>query len=72
MRTNIQYYTHSDIIILGTLNSKFPALLHAQLILYSTGDDQGWRKIGRFTVEVCPTLLCQKIINYTGLSVLPY
>ena len=32
------YITNSEINSLGTLNSKFPDFLHAQMTLYSTGN----------------------------------
>ena len=44
VRINIQYYPHSDISSLGTLDSKFPVLSHDWLTLYNTGDKQGWRE----------------------------
>ena len=34
----------SNINGMSTLNSTFPALSHAQLTIYSTGDENGWRK----------------------------
>ena len=41
VRPNIQYYPHSEIISIGTLNATFPEFSHAQLTLYITGDNQG-------------------------------
>ena len=39
VRTNIQYNPHSDTNDLGTLHAMFPALFHARLAGYSTGDE---------------------------------
>ena len=36
---------NSYINSLGTLNATFPALLHTQMTLYSTGNNQGWWKL---------------------------
>ena len=36
--------TNSDINILNALNATLPALSHARLTVYSTGDEQGWQK----------------------------
>ena len=63
MRMNIQYYPHSDFNSLGTLNATFLALLHTQLTLYSTSDNQGCWETGRFTKAVWPPLPRQKIKN---------
>ena len=38
------YITNSEIDSLGTFNATFPALLHTQLTVYSTSDEQGWWK----------------------------
>ena len=46
--------TNSEITCLGTLNTIFLTLLHTRMTLYSTGDNQGGRKIGRFTAVVQP------------------
>ena len=60
MRTNIRYCPHSEIINLGTLNATFTALSHTQLNLYSTSENTGFWKTGRFTAAVWPTSLRQK------------
>ena len=52
MQTDI---TSSDINSLGTLKATFTALSHAQLTLYSTGDDKGYWETGQFTAVVWPT-----------------
>ena len=72
MRMNIQYYPHSDFNSLGTLNATFLALLHTQLTLYSTSDNQGCWETGRFTKAVWPPLPRQKNQEYAGLLVLPF
>ena len=45
-----------EINSLGNLNVTFPALSYARLTLYSTGDEQGDQKNGRFTATVWPPL----------------
>ena len=38
------FFVNSEINSLGILNATFTALSHAQLTIYSTGDEQGWHK----------------------------
>ena len=54
LRTKIRYYLHSDIKSLGTLNSRFPVLLHTQLTLHSTSDNQGCHKTVPFNALAWP------------------
>ena len=62
VRNDIQYYPHSDIRSLGTLNTTFLALSRACLNLYNTSDDQGSRKSSQFTAAVWPPSSRQKIV----------
>ena len=63
VRINIQYYPDIKTSSLGTLNDMSLALLHTYLNLYSTRNDQGWRKNIRFTAEVWPPSPFQKNRN---------
>ena len=69
--TNIRYYQHSDISSLGNFNAMFLSLLHAQLTLYSTSDNQGFRETSQFTVVIRSSSTHQTNRNLTVISVLP-
>ena len=64
--------TTSEINSLGTLNTTFTAFLHARLTLYSTGDNQGGQKTGRFTAAVWPPSRWEKNRQTPGLQFLPF
>ena len=67
LRTNIRYYPHSEIISLITLNAMFLSLSYARLTLYSTGDDTGCQKTGRFSAAVHPPSQWQTNQQMPGL-----
>ena len=71
MRTNIQYYPHSEINSLDTSNATLPTFCHAQLTGYSTGTNKVVIKLVDLIQLFGPPLPCQKYRNYTGLSVTP-
>ena len=60
---NICYYPHRDLSRLYTWNTTFLALMHDQLNVNSSGDDQGYQKIGRFNAAVWPLSPCQRNIS---------
>ena len=59
-----------EINSLGNLNAIFPALSHDWLTLYSTGDNQGGQKTGRFTAVVRPHSQWQTNKQTPGILVL--
>ena len=62
--------TNSDVNSLGTFNATFTDLLHAQIALYSTSDNQGWNKTGQFITVVRTPSYWQNNIQTPGIFML--